>query len=98
MEATRQAPALPSSAMTEEPEDTKAPESADRFRARDREGGSLKDVRTVDQRSIDYALRSGFAGGIAGCAVGGSGYTSEALSLTSIFFFCFLGENCRGSA
>jgi solute carrier family 25 (mitochondrial carrier protein), member 16 len=71
MEVSRQAASLPSSGMAENPEDTTAPAAADRVRSKERTNDStIKDVKAVDKRSLDYVLRSGLAGGLAGCAVG----------------------------
>lgn len=68
MEATRQASTLPSSAMTESPEDTTLSTAAERARSKDSKNAALKQGKSVDNRSLDYILRSGLAGGIAGCA------------------------------
>lgn len=71
MEVSRQASSLRSSGMTENPEDTTAPAAADRVRSKERTNDStVNDVKAVDKRSLDYVLRSGLAGGLAGCAVG----------------------------
>jgi hypothetical protein len=71
MEVSRQAASPRSSGMAENPEDTTAPAAADRVRSKERTNDStIKDVKAVDKRSLDYVLRSGLAGGLAGCAVG----------------------------
>jgi solute carrier family 25 protein 16 len=57
--------------MAENPENTTAPAAADRVRSKERTNDStIKDVKAIDKRSLDYVLRSGLAGGLAGCAVG----------------------------
>ncbi|KUL83578.1 hypothetical protein ZTR_11321 [Talaromyces verruculosus] len=69
MEVSRQAASLSSSGMAGNPEDTTAPAAADRVRSKERTNDrTLKDVKVVDKRSLDYVLRSGLAGGLAGCA------------------------------
>lgn len=71
MEVSRQASSLRSSGMAENPEDTTAPAAADRVRSKERANdNTIKDVKAVEKRSLDYVLRSGLAGGLAGCAVG----------------------------
>ncbi|OKL57620.1 hypothetical protein UA08_06977 [Talaromyces atroroseus] len=54
--------------MTENPEESTAPAMAEKIRSKDRVDGTSKDVTQVDTRSLDYILRSGLAGGLAGCA------------------------------
>lgn len=71
MEVSRQASSLRSSGMAENPEDTTVPAAADRVKSKEQSNEStMKDIKAVDKRSLDYVLRSGLAGGLAGCAVG----------------------------
>ena len=92
MEASRQAPALSSSAMAATSENNTASATAEAVRSQNRLGDPLKDVKPADKRSLDYLVRSGIAGGIAGCAVSSSlGDTAEE-SFSDPFLF--LGKNC----
>ncbi|EED12855.1 mitochondrial carrier protein (Leu5), putative [Talaromyces stipitatus ATCC 10500] len=69
MEVSRQASTLRSSGMSDNPEDATAPVAADRVLSKERtDNSTVTDVKPVDKRSLDYVLRSGLAGGLAGCA------------------------------